>query len=77
MIKDIGKAAYWIVVFLVAFILVAIGVNVIFSAAGVFLAVIFAPMLLTKAAANGAEVEAPKAESKSDSNNAAKLYMIK
>lgn len=77
MIKDIGKAAYWIVVFLVAFILVALGVNVIFSAAGVFLAVIFAPMLLTKAAASGAEVEAPKAESKSDSSNAVKFHMVK
>lgn len=77
MIKDIGKAAYWIVVFLVAFVLVVLGVNVIFSAAGVFLAVILAPMLLTKAAASGAEIEAPKAESKSDTSNAAKFYMMK
>ena len=77
MIKDIGKAAYWIVVFLVAFVLVVLGVNVIFSAAGVFLAVILAPMLLTKAAASGAEVETPKDGVKSDSSNAVKFYMVK
>lgn len=76
MMKDIGKAAYWIIVFLIALVLVILGVNVIFSVAGIFLAVIFAPMLITKAAASGAEVEEPK-EARNDTSNAAKFYMMK
>ena len=76
MINDIGKAAYWIVVLLIAFVLVVVGVNVIFSVAGIFLAVILAPMLLTKAAASGAGVEEPK-EKRNDTSNAAKFYMMK
>jgi hypothetical protein len=84
MLKDISKAVYWIFVVLIALFivsliisLVAFGVDIIFGVVGIFLAVIFAPMLLTKAAASGAEIEAPKAESKSDSSNAAKFYMMK
>lgn len=84
MLKDISKAVYWIFVAIIALFivsliisLVAFGVDIIFGVVGVFLAVIFAPMLLTKAAASGAEVEAPKAEIKSNYSNAAKFYMIK
>lgn len=76
MINDISKAVYWIVVFLVAFILVIVGVNFIFSVAGIFLAVIFAPMLLTKAAAKGAREE-PVKPANTDSNNAFKFNMMK
>lgn len=76
MIKDIGKAAYWIVVFIIAFVLVSIGVNILFSAASIFIAIILAPMLLTKAAASGAEIETP-AEPKTDNSNAAKFNIMK
>lgn len=84
MVKDISKAVYWIFVILIALFivslilsLVAFGLDIIFGVVGVFLAVIFAPMLLTKAAASGAKVEAPKAESKADTSNAVKFYMMK
>lgn len=84
MVKDISKAVYWIFVVLIALFivylilsLVAFGLDIIFGVVGVFLAVIFAPMLLTKAAASRAKVEAPKAENKSDTSNAAKFYMMK
>ena len=84
MLKDISKAVYWIFVVLIALFivsliisLVAFGVDIIFGVVGIFLAVIFAPMLLTKAAASGAEIEEPKAESKSDTRNAAKFCIMK
>ncbi|WWD12628.1 hypothetical protein CPL00172_CDS0043 [Escherichia phage BubbaBully] len=84
MLKDISKAVYWIFVVLIALFivsliisLVAFGVDIIFGVVGIFLAVIFAPMLLTKAAASDAEIEAPKTEVKSDTSNAAKFYMMK
>lgn len=84
MFNDISKAVYWIFVVLIALFIVSLilplvvfGLDIIFGVVGIFLAVIFAPMLLTKAAASGAKVEAPKAENKADTSNAVKFYMMK
>lgn len=58
MIKDIGKAVYWIVVTIIAlFIISAVlvfGFEFLFSPWSLFFAVVFAPMLLMKVAASGA-----------------------
>lgn len=58
MIKDIGKAAYWIVVTIIALFIVSavlvFGLEFLFSPWSLFFAVVFAPMLLMKVAASGA-----------------------
>ena len=58
MIKDIGKAAYWIVVAIIALLIVSavlvFGLKFLFSPWSLFFAVVFAPMLLMKVAARGA-----------------------
>lgn len=83
MIKDIGKAVYWIVVTIIAlFIISAVlvfGLEFLFSPWSLFFAVVFAPMLLMKVAASGA----PEAKSegvkviKENNANTVKFNIIK
>lgn len=83
MIKDIGKAAYWIVVTMIALFIVSailvFGLEFLFSPLSIFFAVVLAPMLLMKVAASGA----PEAKregvkvSKENNANAVKFNIMK
>lgn len=83
MIKDIGKAAYWIVVTMIALFIVSailvFGLEFLFSLWSLFFAVVFAPMLLMKIAASGAPEDEIKGSNVGEENNvsAVKFNIIK
>lgn len=73
MIKDIGKAAYWIVVAIIALFIVSavlvFGLKFLFSPWSLLFAVVFTPMLLLKFAAIGAPEDEIKGSNVGEENN--------